>query len=196
MKIKTVTMLSIASLALIFSVYGGAASSASGNSTAVANSISNTTSFGNTCDIKAYVIDKDPKGLNVRDSPDKSGELIGVIPFDKEGTIVHIVSDSATGGYGWVQIDKAETLLEKIVFNSNGWVSGNMLAISTRGYDTKGVKLYDGGGKKGPVLTVIPPETELKILGCDGKRVHVKYKDTYGWLEPDAQCAHPGTNCN
>lgn len=145
------------------------------------------------CDVTAYVTDKDPNGLNVRDSSSENGKIIGQIPFDKDGTQVHIIASSSTGG--WMMIDKANTY--QTVFDKKGWVSANLLAIATRGYDTKGVKLYDGGsGKTGPVLTTIPPDTELKILNCDGKRVQVKYKDIYGWLEPEDQCDSSVTRCN
>lgn len=145
------------------------------------------------CDVTAYITDKDPNGLNVRDSSSVEGKIIGRIPLAEDGTQVHIISASLDGS--WVIIDKATTY--ETVFDKKGWVSANLLAIATRGYDTKGVKLYDGGsGKKGPVLTTIPPDTELKILNCDGKRVHVKHKDIYGWLEPEDQCGSAVTRCN
>ncbi|HWS90416.1 MAG TPA: SH3 domain-containing protein [Pyrinomonadaceae bacterium] len=92
------------------------------------------------CDVDAYVVDPDPKGLNVRDAPGVHGRVVATIPLDGEGTNVHIVASDASG---WVQIDRAETIMGAVVFDGKkGWVSGNMLGIATRGYDGKGVKLY------------------------------------------------------
>jgi SH3-like domain-containing protein len=145
-----------------------------------------------TCDATAYVIDPDPKGLNVRSAP-RTGKVIGNVPKDKEGTVVRLIAQNGDGG--WLQIDNAKTTADKVVFDKKGWVSGNMLAVSTRGYDTKGVKLYEGG-EASTVLATIPPETEVRVVGCDGKRLEVKYKNTVGWLNEDDQCPKPSGKCN
>lgn len=145
-----------------------------------------------TCDSSAYVIDPDPKGLNVRSAP-RTGKVLANIPKDEDGTIVHLVAQNGDGG--WLQIDQAETIGGEVVFDEKGWVSGNMLAVSTRGYGTKGVKLYEAG-EASTVLATIPPESEVKVVGCDGKRLQVKYKNAVGWLNADDQCPSPVTNCN
>jgi SH3-like domain-containing protein len=148
-------------------------------------------SSGNLCDVEAYVVDKDPAGLNIRSEPGK-GNVIGKIPFDEDGTIVHIIS---TDFNGWVQIDHASTVESKIVFDKKGWVSANLLATSTAGYRTQGVELSESAaGSK--VLTFIPPETEVRLYSCDGKRVRVKYKKFTGWLGEDLACPNPVTNCS
>lgn len=147
------------------------------------------------CDVTAYITDKDPKGLNVRDSSSESGKIIGQVPFNKDGTVVHIISSSPNG---WMMIDKATIVTatdEKATFDKKGWVSGNLLEVATRGYDTKGVKLYeDAKGSK--VVTTVPPDMTVKIIGCDGDRMQVKYKNSTGWLEPDARCDSAVTRCN
>jgi SH3-like domain-containing protein len=94
-----------------------------------------------------------------------------------------------------VQIDRAETIGGEVVFEKKGWVSGNMLGIATRGYGTKGVKLYAGAGK-GKTLGIVPPEAEVTVAGCSGDWMRIKYKTLAGWLEPEAQCPNPVTNCN
>ena len=145
--------------------------------------------------MSAYTTDKDPKGLNVRDSSSESGKVIGQVPLGKDGTKVHIVSSSSNG---WVMIDKATIVTatdEKAVFDKKGWVSANLVAISTRGYDAGGVELYQAE-KGSKVLTKIPEDMEMKIVGCDGKRMQVKYKDFTGWLEPDSRCDSSVTRCN
>ena len=144
------------------------------------------------CNVEAYVVDKDPKGLNVRDAPGVGGKVLAVIPLDEDGTIVHL---AASGPQGWVQIDRAETVGGTVVFDRKGWVSGNMLGTETRGYGTKGVKLR-GDGRPGKVLGTIPPETEVRVAGCAGERVKVRHGSLNGWLEPEDQCPNPVTLCN
>lgn len=144
------------------------------------------------CDVMAFVTDKDPNGVNVRATADRDGKLVGVIPFDREGTLVHIISLSNSGN-GWMEIDNAETVAGKKAFSSSGWVSGNLLAITTTG-NGRGVKLYPYEGSA--VLATIPSDTEIKLFGCEGKRVSVEYKGIVGWLEPESQCESPSTLCN
>ncbi len=144
------------------------------------------------CDATAYVIDPDKNGLNVRSAP-RTGSIVGNIPKDSEGTIVHLIAQNSNGG--WVQLDRATTVAEKVVFDKKGWISGNMLGVSTRGYGTKGVSLYTGV-KGDTVITTIPPETQVTVMGCDGARLQVKYKGEVGWLKADDQCDSPVTNCN
>jgi hypothetical protein len=144
------------------------------------------------CDVQAYVVDPDPKGLNVRDAPGVNGKVVAVIPLDGDGTTVHLISSSPNG---WVQIDRAETVGGEVVFDKKGWVSGNMLATDTRGYGTKGVKLR-GEGKAGKVVGTIPPEMQVRVAGCAGDRVKVRYKNLVGFLDPEDQCPSPVTLCN
>lgn len=144
------------------------------------------------CKVEAYVVDKDPRGLNVRDAPGPAGKVVAVIPLDAEGTTVNIVASSPNG---WVQVARAETIMGAVVFEGKGWVSGAMLGISTRGYGTKGVRLY-AAARRGKVVGTIPPEDEVRVAGCSGDMMRVRYKNLAGWLEPDAQCPNPVTTCN
>src|SRR5829696_8647999 len=56
------------------------------------------------CDVKAYVVDRDPKGMNVRSGPGGAHKVVGNLPnAEVEGIRVHI-----TGSQGdWVRIDLA-----------------------------------------------------------------------------------------
>lgn len=144
------------------------------------------------CKVEAYVVDKDPRGLNVRDAPGPAGKVVAVIPLDGEGTTVNIAASSPNG---WVQVTRAETIMGAVVYEGKGWVSGNMLGVSTRGYGTKGVRLY-AAARRGKVVGTIPPEDEVRVAGCSGDMMRVRYKNLAGWLEPDAQCPNPVTTCN
>jgi len=175
-------------------VAAAALCSARGTSTnaTVGGALTTTPAPAAACDVEAYVVDPDPKGLNVRDTPGVGGKAVAVIPADTDGTVVHIV---ASGPNGWVQVNRAETIGGAVVFDKKGWVSGNMLGTSTRGYGTKGVKLR-GEGKAGKVVGTIPPEAEVKVAGCAGDKIKVRYRNLTGYLDPDDQCPNPVTLCN
>jgi hypothetical protein len=204
MRNKIVLALGVAAVTSLFSARGASTHATAGGASARADfRVELATSYATTpaaraavppaaCDTDAYVVDKDPKGLNVRDSPGAGGRVVAVIPADMDGTVVHLVSSNPNG---WVQIDRAETIMGAVVFDKKGWVSGNMLGIETRGYGTRGVKLY-AGGRGSKILGTIPPESEVKVAGCDGDRMRVRYKSLTGWLDPDSQCASPVTTCN
>jgi hypothetical protein len=144
------------------------------------------------CDVEAYVVDPDPKGLNVRETPGAGGRVVAVIPLDGDGTVVHLIASAPNG---WVQIDKAETVDGTVVFNGKGWVSGNMLATETRGYGTKGVKLR-GDAKAGKIVGTVPPEAQVRVAGCAGEKIKVKYRSLVGWLDRESQCPNPVTLCS
>ncbi|HEX7313468.1 MAG TPA: SH3 domain-containing protein [Pyrinomonadaceae bacterium] len=144
------------------------------------------------CDVEAYVVDPDPKGLNVRETSGAGGRVVAVIPRDEDGTVLHLIASAPNG---WVQIDRAETISGTVVFEKKGWVSGNMLGTSTRGYGTKGVKLR-GEAKAGKIVGTIPPEAEVRVAGCAGENIKIRYRNLVGWLDRESQCPNPVTLCN
>jgi len=150
---------------------------------------------GKPSDGEAYVIDKDPDGLNVRSNP-RTGAVIGNLPMIEkpDGLSVHIVGEDPETG--WILIDRAETYLGETPYGGLGWVSGNMLAVFTRNPDGKTVNLYDTASGKGKVIATVPAKTEVRIAGSRGKALLVKYKDSKGWLMPESQCANNTGNCD
>lgn len=142
------------------------------------------------CQISAFVIDNDPKGLNVRSGPGTSYDIIGNLPTTKDGVFV----DLAAVQGDWVQITQAESP-EKVEFKGTGWVYAQMLGTSTRGYGTQGVSVYANANTQSSVVGRIPPEKGVKLLGCDRKWALVEYEGLKGWLEPEAQCPNPLTTC-
>jgi SH3-like domain-containing protein len=191
MRNRIIPALGVAALAVLFSTHTAATRGTV--YLASAAPAPNALSPAPACDARAYVIDKDPKGLNVRETPGTDGRVVAVIPLNEDGTIVHMVSADSKG---WVRIDRAETIEGNVVFDKKGWVSGNMLGTETRGYGTKGVKLYAAAGRGAKVLGTVPPETEVKIYGCEAERVQVRYRNLLGWLDAESQCPNPVTLCN
>jgi uncharacterized protein YgiM (DUF1202 family) len=186
MRNRTILTLAVIAVAALCSVRGAS------THVTVGGAATPTATLVAACNVEAYVVDPDPKGLNVRETPGANGRVVAVIPKDEDGTVVHLIASSPDG---WVQIDRAETIGGTVVFDRKGWVSGNMLGTETRGYGTRGVKLR-GDGKAGKVVGTIPPETEVKVAGCSGNRVKVRYKSLTGWLEREDQCPNPVTLCN
>lgn len=142
------------------------------------------------CNITAFVIDKDPKGLNVRSAPGESQKIIGKLPTTTIGVIVDI-----TGSKGnWVQISRAESP-DKVEFQGTGWVYSQLLGTSTRGYGTQGVSVYKSANTQSSVMGRIPPATGVKLLGCSQSWALVENEGLKGWIEPEAQCGNPLSTC-
>ena len=148
----------------------------------------------NGCDAWAYVVDNDPKGLNVRNAP-KTGKIISRITKD---TRIRIVEANKNG---WLKIDRwednngIETKLRK-----GGWVYGSLVGTSVRGYGKGGAYAYatasEFSDKKGKLVA----EGEVTILGCQDEWLHVQGKSAdgptiKGWLPQEEQCPLPFTTC-
>ncbi|MGA9378289.1 MAG: SH3 domain-containing protein, partial [Phormidium sp.] len=128
------------------------------------------------CQIYAYVIDKDPQGLNVRANPNIKGEILGKLPTNTDAVLVDIIASQGN----WVEINKAEDASGKVVFQGKGWVYASKLGTSTRGYDKKKVSVYsrpDSGRKE---VGTIPSSTQVTLLGCQGKWAFVGYQRVQG----------------
>ena len=143
-----------------------------------------------TCNISAFVMDKDPKGLNVRSGPSDNHDIIGNLPTTKDGVIVNLTASQGK----WVQLSKAESP-DKVEFQGTGWVYSQLLGTSTRGYGTKGVSVYKSANTQSSVMGRIPSETGVKLLGCSQSWALVEYEGVKGWIEPQSQCANPLSTC-
>lgn len=149
-----------------------------------------TASSQRTCQISAYVTDKDPKGLNVRSGPGSDYAIVGNLPTNTEAVIVEL---SASQG-DWVQVTKAESP-NKVEFQGTGWVYAPLLGTSTRGYGSGGVFVYPSANTQGTSIGRIPASTGVKLLSCQQSWAFVEHESVKGWIAPDAQCANPLTTC-
>lgn len=64
------------------------------------------------CNISAYVIDKDPKGLNLRAKANGKSKVIGKIPYNYDGTLVDIIAAEGR----WLKINNAKNVDDETVF--------------------------------------------------------------------------------
>lgn len=147
------------------------------------------------CDVRAYVIDEDPKGLNVRSEPNAKSKILGALPPMTDITIVGVQG-------GWLRIGSAESEIvdtgEMVTgLPQSGWISRRLVGTDTRNYaEVSEYFLHEAPDKKSKVVTD-PREAILPIVDCDGAWVKVEAKDgKAGWLEPGGQCANWRTNCS
>jgi SH3-like domain-containing protein len=150
------------------------------------------------CDLHAYVVDTDPAGLNVRSGPGKEHAVVGNLPQHEYSVEVHV-----TGARGqWLRIEGgAKQDTGEVVFRGAGWVYGPMLATQTKDYagldpEEPRVKVFRAPSLRAGVVTRLPNETEVNLIGCRGRWAQVRYKNIEGWLAPDSQCYSTLTTCS
>jgi uncharacterized protein YgiM (DUF1202 family) len=144
-----------------------------------------------TCQISAYVIDTDPKGLNVRSGAGSNYKIIGNLPTTTAGVVVDLTASQGD----WVQLTRAESP-QGVEFQGTGWVYSQLLGTSTRGYGSGGVSVYQSANTQSAAVGRIPEQTTVKLLSCDRTWALVEYKGLKGWIPPDAQCPSPFTTCS
>ncbi|MEZ5347337.1 MAG: SH3 domain-containing protein [Pyrinomonadaceae bacterium] len=150
------------------------------------------------CNVSAYVIDKDPKGLNVRAKPDGRSKVIGKIPFNTDGTVVDIIAAEGK----WLKIENAKNVDDETVFSKTGWVYAPLLAISTMKQDGDGdtVNAYEMPSKGNAVIAKLPAFEEFKLETCFESWVKIVIpqgkSSIFGWLPLENQCELAWTNCS
>ena len=149
------------------------------------------------CSLRAYVVDPDPQGLNVRSGPGKQFPVVGKIPRGDGAVGVNVV-----GSVGqWLQVEDARIQgEEEVLFKGPGWVYGPMLATETRseGYDGPKpvVKVYREPSARSAVAGKLPPGLEVRITGCKAHWARIQSKGLTGWIDGESQCANTLTNCS
>lgn len=136
------------------------------------------------CNIFAYVIDQDAKGVNVRSGASTKNRILGAIPANETVSII-------ASKRNWAQITNASA-----GFSGTGWVYLPTLGISSRGYDTNGVDLYSNPNQKSRKVGRVPHTLSVKLLGCQGDWARVEYEGIQGWLAREDQCGAALTSCS
>ena len=147
------------------------------------------------CDVAAYVIDKDPNGLNVRSGPGKNYAVIGNLAYKQyTGVGVHI-----TGSNGdWVQIDlgvEEGTDEERTLFRGVGWVYAPLLGLTGIAQPEGGTLLYREASQRSRVVKLVPGEGDVNVWGCRGEWLYVEYKKVKGWAAPSTLCSNSLSTC-
>lgn len=146
------------------------------------------TAGATTCETVGYLVDKDPKGTNVRAAPRANAPVIGrlppivyISPTDPVGTGLHIVGAKD----GWLLIRDAKGGPEdRVVFEGPGWISAALVSVTLGGHylraepkdDGKAVAdLIDSDKGYGPDSYHVQ-----RIHNCAGKFLEVTASPTRG----------------
>lgn len=150
------------------------------------------------CNIAAYSIDKDPKGLNVRTGPGIKNKIVARLTRVDDGGYAILPEMEIVGSQGpWLRITRAVQGLDgKLLFSGFGWVHSSLVATTTRGYERGHVMLRRARNPSSSAVAKVPRETEVSLRGCKGSWALVEYKDKRGWLAPEDQCGTAATTCN
>jgi N-acetylmuramoyl-L-alanine amidase len=160
------------------------------------------------CDnVAAFVIDKDPNGVNLRSGPGVADyhtaypavigyPAIGTLPTDRpvQVRIVGVLGD-------WVLIKDAVFTSKgsgEMTMDITGWVKAPLLGVRAENAEdfAGAVKLYKDANAESEVVAEIAGGTGVTILAARGAWLKVKYEKQEGWLAPDAQCGDPFKECH
>lgn len=147
------------------------------------------------CDCDAYVIDTDKNGLNVRDKGNKNAVIVGKIPFDEDGTMVHLKRSATTG---WLTVSNATNMDNRVVLKKEGFVFAQKLGVSIAGYQFGKADIFERPTMQSRVVHSLLSGRDVMILDCKGKWLKVRdpQMNVTGWLRPEDQCPNPATTCN
>jgi hypothetical protein len=147
------------------------------------------------CDCDAYVIDTDKNGLNVREKGDKQSTIVSKIPFDVDGTMVHLKRSSTSG---WLTVSEATNMDNRVVLKKEGFVFAQKLGVSIAGYQLGKADIFERPTMQSRVVHTFLSGTDVIILDCKGKWLKVQHPQmkVSGWLRPEDQCPNPATTCN
>ena len=176
----------------------------------------------NRCQVNAYSIDPDPKGVNVRGGPSATAKIVGVIKAKDEAQVT-IVGETA----GWFRITQYwDSAADKDV-KLAGWVHGSRLGTGLMIMQGSGPKLSEPlrespsdaaktlaiahwepvgktwrlaielpGGKRENIDISKPNAVSAVLLGCQGTWLHVRIARHRGWVPIARTCGNPVTTCN
>jgi|GEM_PF-5529436 len=147
------------------------------------------------CDCAVYVAEPDPKGLAVRSGPGDDKPVVKTLARYTKVYVTRSVGE-------WMRIN---TLTEDgCPGEPIGWTYGHLLAARARSseisypipeWDSSGnVLVFAEPINSSAVVTKIPPNTEVTVLGCWKGFLRIEYKGAEGWLP--SYCGDPFNECH
>lgn len=142
------------------------------------------------CDVTVDVIDTDPNGTNVRETP--GGKVVGVLKLsttEDDWIEVHVIGQSGD----WFLIDKATRVgdEEKTIFHSQGYM--HLSVLGSNGLEN-GMPIWTDHDEKSPLVTSqAMGDQEVKFLGCWGGFAKIRAKEGTGWTK--SLCLNTRTTC-
>jgi hypothetical protein len=159
------------------------------------------------CDIPAWVADRDPKGTNVRVAPSASADVLKRLPAVSAWPDENFAPEVEISGFsnGWAAVRRVYFADygdgAKELFRGKGWISGRLLAASL-----SGVSLHAAPRSDAPILARFAGEDlspdAIEVLGiddCQGDfaKVRVKLPNgsmMSGWTRQP--CSNQATTCS
>jgi len=177
------------------------------------------------CELNAYTIDEDPKGINIRGTPSNQGRVVGVIRVKKDDDVqVDIVAESN----GWFRIKAYEHFAVTRNVKIDGWLHGSRLGsglmIMQAGKASE--RLLEEPSERSKTLLLLtwdPGEDAAKqelsaelpggkrekidyakikhaataiLLACTNGYVKIRVHRYEGWVPANRLCGNPVTTCN
>ena len=155
------------------------------------------------CDTAAYVVDPDPKGLNVRSGPGKGFGVTAVLPTRQAEPMVKVNVEISGYSAGWLRISQARDYEGRPLLKKPGWVHASMLATSTRTGPQQKVSLLQRPDARAAVAARIPELSQVGLISCRGPWLEVRqgkapvsgHGVNSGWLRREDQCPLSETTC-
>lgn len=134
------------------------------------------------CHVIAPIIDKDPKGLSIRNNPMK--DIVSKIPYGDytATTSVHIIDAKN----GWLKIDEWSDGSVTATLKEEAWIYGGLIAVVSAVYDKPFCQNCDNPKKIGQLRE----DAKVKILNCNEygwlfvKGISTEGENLEGWLPP------------
>jgi uncharacterized protein YgiM (DUF1202 family) len=141
------------------------------------------------CDLRAYVVDKGVALLNVRKLPNSRSRILGKLPGNVDVKVLKTEGD-------WMLITPVSPTTQNLEFHEQGWVSTSLLGLGTRGYGRKTVAVRASPSTNSRIIGNIPSSRSVKLLSCKGSWALVEKNSVRGWLPQKDQCAAALTSCS
>ena len=140
---------------------------------------------GATCDISAYVLDRDIRGLNVRAGPSADTRVLQVVS-NQGSAVAQIIGQSGS----WFRISNlTDAESDTNLFRGDGWVHASLLGLDVANADPQ---LYARPLRQSRALARLVPEAgQVTLIGCTGDWARVARGARIGWLSRDGQCSNP-----
>lgn len=145
------------------------------------------------CNLTVDVIDRDPKGTNVREAP--GGKIIDVLRLSSDPSADDWVEVHIAGQMGeWFLIDRADLVGDdrKTIFRGQGYVHRSVVGAS--GLQANAQLRADHDIKSPLIAGRTVGDQPVQLLGCRGDFANVRIKEGTGWTK--SLCLNQRTICS
>lgn len=145
--------------------------------------------------VMVFLMDPDEGVTNVRQTP--NGEIVHALPNNDDYMFEVIGAEN-----GWLKISMIDHMERSFDLPKGyAWIHSSVVAATTRNYDGKPIKLYNGPGEdQGKAATIAEAEAIVHIIDGSGDWVKVSVehegKQVEGWMKADMICGNPYTTCS